>query len=376
VIEHGWRGLTRVAGRLPLDWSPGPRAERRADAVLHGASAGEVKAGIACLPALRAVSAGVDWLVCSGTDAGLSTGAEARLPRDVPRAVEAFFDRVRPSALVLVEADLWPNLLAGAAERSVPVGVLGARMSPRSLRGWRLLGSSARTVLDRVSAWAAASSDDAQRLLDVGVPSNRLRVTGWLKWSGGPDPAGAAERTAELDRRFSPTLRDAPLLVLGSIHPGELRAAAKRLAHGPLAPGRARWLAVARHGGRAVALAREGARLCPAGSFSLDHRFGVLRSWWGLADAALVGGGAAGRGVHDLLEPLAAGLRPLCFLDRGDPAGVGATLAALDLAFPLDRAAAPDTVPARDRHAFARIQASHDGRARGAAFLRSRGVLP
>lgn len=376
MIPLAWRTLTRAAEVLPGPWLPEPDATESADGVLHGASAGEVRAALACLPALTRASPGSRWLVTSGTRAGIAAGAAARLPRDLPGPTGGFLARVSPRSLVLVEAELWPNLLAGAASRGIPIGVLGARMSPRTLRRLRLAPGAARSWLAPVAAWAAASEPDAERLASAGVPGSRIHVTGWLKWQ----PAGGEDRVpalaAELPARFSGDLGCLPLLVLGSVHPGEIRALARAARGGPLEPGRCRWLAVARHETAARHLAREGLRACPAGTFSLDARFGVLGAWYRLAGAAFVGGGRKGSGVHDLLEPLSVGLRPLFFADRGDPGGVGEALLAAGLGVRLDRVRGPPPLPDRAPGAWERLRSERDGRVAGAAFLAARGVLP
>lgn len=369
MIPSLYRGLTSALGVLPATWEPTPRAEGPADYVLHGASAGEVKAALCTLPALRTDDHARSWLLTTGTDAGLRAGASVRLPRDAPRAVSAFLDRVQPRALILAEADLWPNLLAEAEGRGMPVGVVGARMSVASARRWSRFPRTARRWLGSVQAWAAASEEDATRLVGIGMAPGSVVVAGWLKW---PEPA-APLADHGLDDLFDPVAADRPLFVLGSVHPGELTRLAERLGDGPLAPGRARWLAVARHASRVGALGREGRRICPPGTFAVDGRFGVLRGWWGLADAAFVGGGGTGRGVHDLLEPVSAGLRPICSLGAGDPAGVGRTLVAEGLALS-DEASITD-LPTRCDGAWTGLRARHDGRRRAADFLASHGVL-
>ena len=142
-------------------------------------------------------------------------------------------------------------------------------------------------------------------------------------------------------------------------------------------PSAHRWLVVPRHASAAPRLLRE-ARRTLGPDARLEHRFGVLRSWYGVADLAFVGGGACGRGVHDLLEPLALGRRPLFFADRGDPGSVGETLSERGLALRLDgprpgAAAAGLAVPPQT---WALLRARFDGRDATVDFLVRRGVLP
>lgn len=367
LLETGWRAAGHLLGRpRSLSW-PSPRATPAAG-VLHGASAGEVKGALALAPFLP----GSDWIVTSGTAAGLAVGAAGRLPRDAPASVTAFFEVVRPRRIVLVEGDLWPVLLGEAARRGVPVGVAGARLSPRSLRWWRRAPRSARRLLDRVAGFAAASAGDAERLVEAGAAPDRVEACGWLKWCEPPGPDQVARRRGELTEGSG-----APLVVAGSVHPGELSELAAAFRSCGLDPSTHRWLIAPRHASTSRRVAVE-ARRCLGPAVRVEERFGVLRSWYGVADLAFVGGGARGRGVHDLLEPLALGRRPIFFADRGDPAGIGDVLCARGGAVRLD-GATPGAVgealgvPVCEPSA---LRARFDGRGPAVTFLTKQGVLP
>jgi 3-deoxy-D-manno-octulosonic-acid transferase len=375
MMYSAYRAATSAVEWLPGPWQPAPRPQGAADGVIHGASAGEVKAALALLEPLQKRRPEQRWVVSSGTAAGITAGAQFRLPRDLPARTCQLFDSLQLRSLLLVEAELWPNLLAEAARRDVPVAVVSARVSEPSAARMRRLGAAAQRLLQGISVFIAASPGDADRLLALGVPQQRIEVGGWLKWPATHDP-NLAPSTTVVDLAFA---RARPLLVLGSVHPGEASLLARRLAGSPLAPGRSNWLLVARHEGSAARLAREARQLCPEGSFFVDSRMGVLRSWYSHADAAFVGGGGRGRGCHDLLEPVAAGLRPLCFLRRGDPGGVGEVLGRLGLALCLDEqrrateiaALATERVPG----AWAQLRRDHDGRERSLDVLEARGLL-
>ena len=375
MMYQAYRAATSALELFPGPWQPEPRPAGLVDGVIHGASAGEVKAARALLIPLQLRRPGQSWAISSGTPAGMRSGADFRLPRDLPNGTASFFADLQLRSLLLVEAELWPNLITAAARRQVPVAVVSARVSPRTESRMRRLGREARRILDMISAFSAASESDASRLRALGVPAGRIEVGGWLKW---PTPQPSAEDCVgdEQEARFD---RPRPLLVLGSVHPGEAKALAQRLAGSELEPGRANWLLVARHARSDAQLRREAARLCPTGSYSIDCRMGVLRSWYQRADASFVGGGLKGRGCHDLLEPLAAGLRPMCFLRSGDPGRVGGVLGPLGLALTLDDEQPAVPIAARAMEAvpgaYAQLRRDYDGRRRTLDFLEAKGIL-
>lgn len=360
-----WTLLTTAAGTVaPAAWSA-PRPRPGPGRVwVHGASAGEVKAARS---AWDAVGRPGDWVLTTGTHAGLTAGADARAPRDVPRRMRECLEAIAPEALVLIESELWPNLLAEAGDRGVPVGVLGARISPRSFERWLRRPRTARALLGQVGAWAAASEADAARLVRLGAPAERVQATGWLKAPSPPPPPGPGEH--ELLQQLT---GDGPTVVLGSLHPGEVSLAAQQLADGELAPTRSRWVIVPRHQGAHAALRDEAGRHLVTGRWVLDPRFGRLTAWYGLADAALVGGGATGRGTHDVIEPLAAGLRPMFWRRRGDPAEAGGALLASGLGDDLDTGRGQGTKA--DAAAVSGFFARRDGRHAGLEWLATCGV--
>jgi 3-deoxy-D-manno-octulosonic-acid transferase len=350
VLDALARGLGAVLPTGAIDPRLAP-----ADVLVHGASAGEVKAAVASLPALLDGTSQTA-LLTTRTATGLLAGAQAILPRDTAAGVAALFDRVRPRVVVLIEAELWPNLLRGAVERGIPVAVLGARMSPRTLRHLRLVPATARAWLARVHSFAAASPGDLVRLVDAGADPASVMVCGWLKW-----PPGAA----------TPVRPEGDLLVLGSAWPGEIRALRDVLRGTPWAPTHRPWRVVARHAAHGPALRAEARRL--PGTIEVVDRFGVLRSAWAESAVAVVGGGWRGRGVHDLLEPLALGRSPWFHSGRGDAADIGRTLVGCGLAWDL-AAGPPSSVMAVSTEAWARLREAWDGRERGGAFFRSRGL--
>jgi 3-deoxy-D-manno-octulosonic-acid transferase len=126
--------------------------------------------------------------------------------------------RLRPSLLVIVETELWPNLLRAAQEAGARVVVVNARMSERSLRGYRLARPFMRRVLADVDEICAQTEEDAERFRRLGAPPERVRMVGNLKFEAQPP------KLAEIARPLKAALRkteQGPVLVAASTMPGE-----------------------------------------------------------------------------------------------------------------------------------------------------------
>lgn len=331
VLWNAWRGWRTPALRCRLGermaWHLPPRTDR--PLWLHAASVGELRAVAALRPQLRHLP--VPLLVTVGTPTGLARaremfGSDAGVSVqaacwDLPGAVRRFLAAARPSAAVFVETELWPNLIAGAQARGIPLALASARLSARSLRGYRRWAPAMmRTAVRTFAIIGAQTEADRARLLQLGAEAERVSVTGNLKFDL-PLDAGLASRGAALRARWAP---DRPLWVAGSTHAGEedlllaahrrlLEAAARRGAAAPLlafAPRHPeRFPAVARAlvaGGWRAAPTAEAASLPPAAAeVVLVNEMGVLLDWYAAADVAFVGGSLVAVGGHNLLEPAA-----------------------------------------------------------------------
>jgi 3-deoxy-D-manno-octulosonic-acid transferase len=302
---------------------------RRAKPVawFHAVSVGEVNLLGTLVPAF--CRAHPEWhvVVSATTDTGL---AEARKrfadadviawPFDFTWAVRAALRTVNPSLVVLTESELWPNFLAAARQSGVPVVVANARMSPRSYRRLRRFAGLARRLLYRnVSAFAVQEAEYAERLVALGVPREKVTVTGSIKYDGALKPRDTPA-TAKLRAALGP----APLVWLaGSTHAPEealiLRAFARLRAKFP----HLRLILVPRHPDRF----EEVARLIEASGLPFVRRsrvseplpempavvlldtVGELGAAWGLADVGFTGGSLDGvRGGQSMIEPAGYGV--------------------------------------------------------------------
>jgi 3-deoxy-D-manno-octulosonic-acid transferase len=328
-----WRGWRHAAYRDSVRARLALGLAVRADHPLwlHAASVGEVRA---LVPLIQSYAdPGTPLLVTVGTPTGL---ARARalvgrlrhvtvqaLPWDLPGAVARFMAANRPRAGVFVETELWPNLIAAANAAGVPLALVSARMSERSLH--RYLRWAPRLMRQTVSGFAAVGAQgepDRARFAQLGATVTS--ITGNLKYDLQLPPEVAVQGAA-LRAQWSP---QRPLWVAGSTHPGEeehclaahrlLLAAARGKAAAPpvlaLAPRRperfeAVWQSLQAQG-FATARSSQPAASRPVADVVLVDEMGVLPAWYAAADVAFVGGSLAPVGGHNLLEPAMLG-RPV-----------------------------------------------------------------
>jgi 3-deoxy-D-manno-octulosonic-acid transferase len=160
------------------------------------------------------------------TPAGREAG-EARLPSAAGRfylpldwrwAVRKALARIRPSLLVIVETELWPNLLRAAQEEGAHVVLVNARMSRRSLRGYKLVRPFIRRVLADVDAICAQTEENAERFRQLGAKPERVRMVGNLKFDAQPPELGKFARALKAALRQA---QRGPVLVAASTMPGE-----------------------------------------------------------------------------------------------------------------------------------------------------------
>src|SRR5690606_19068402 len=183
-----WRGFRQHA--YFLRWSERyasyPPGGEPAPVWLHAVSVGEVNAAAPLVDALRRLRPELRIVVTTITPTGSErvqalwgdAVVHVYLPYDLPGAVSRFLDHFRPTLALIVETELWPNLLFACRDRGVPTHILNARLSARSLRGYRVLGPLIRRALRSVHLVAAQSENDGRRFVRLGTPPERVVVTG------------------------------------------------------------------------------------------------------------------------------------------------------------------------------------------------------
>ena len=318
---------------------------------LHAVSAGETIAVASLIAELASewpADGSVPCLVTTTTPTG-SAEVTRRLgsavhhcyaPYDFRFAVRSFFARVRPRLLVLVETELWPNLIGEAHRRGIPVLLVNARLSERSARGYRVAGSLTRRMLEQIGFVACQYGDHFERFKALGLRDGQGGVFGSVKFDARL-PEDHRERVAALVQELG--LGQARVWVAGSTHPGEdelvLQAHARVCARFPassllLVPrhpvrgeevsrlARERGFTVLRHGVTGAASTgnlRGGASTRqppPPATTATADRFpqvvvcetmGQLQTLYGLSEIAFLGGSLVPHGGHNPIEAALCG---------------------------------------------------------------------
>ena len=382
LYAHAWRERFGLYGRPPI--APG-------SLWIHAVSLGETRAAAPLVEALRAARPGVRFLLTHGTATGRAAGqallrdgdAQLWLPFDLPGAVDRFLRHADPAVGVLMETEIWPNLLAIAAGRGVPVLVANARMSERSRRRGRRVDALLRPAFASLAAVLAQTDADAARLRDAGVRD--AGVVGNVKYDIAPDPAllargrswrGGIERgivvaastregeEAMLLAAWRGVAAPRPLLVIVPRHPQRFESVAELIAaSGFTMSRRSAWRADAP----------------PADLADVDVWLGdsmlEMPAWYALADVALLGGSFAPLGGQNLIEaaacgcPVVMGPHTFNFADAAELAlGAGAATRVADItegvatAVALASAASAPTRAARSHRALA-FASAHRGAA-------------
>lgn len=361
-LRLAWRGLRHPAYLRRWPQRLGYRLPAGRDVIwVHAVSVGEARASA---PLVAGLLAHGPVLVTTMTPTGADQVralfgpqvAHCYLPYDLPGAVGRFLDHFRPRLAVIMETELWPNLFAACRARGVPLAVANLRLSERSARGYRRWAALSRFLLRQPDRFAVQGEADADRLIALGAPAERVQVTGNVKFEL-KLPASQFEMAEARRREWG---SDRPVWLAASTREGEetrLLEAWRAL--------RARfpdllWVVAPRHperfGPAAVLLRRAGARVALLSKVRgralaqdvevlVADSMGELLTLYGAADVAFVGGSLVPTGGHNILEPCAVGT-PVVFgphmynfavaaelvCERGagvqvkDPAGVAAAL--------------------------------------------------
>jgi 3-deoxy-D-manno-octulosonic-acid transferase len=311
---------------------------------------GEVLSALALIRGLRRRRPGLPVVLSASTLSGfdLARSRAADLvdglyyyPYDLPFAVRRAAAAISPRMVVLVETDLWPNFLHHLSGAGIPVVLVNARLSERTFRGYSRVRPLVLPMLRSLSRICVQSAREAERFAALGVSRRRLVATGNLKFDQEDAVPPDEEAVSFLRKRIGLT-GSGPVLVAGSTHPGEEEILAAvfgelkpafaglQMVAAPRDPGRAAGVCrrLREAGLRAACLEQIDAAKGEALDAAVVDRIGLLRSLYGVCDAAFVGGSLAPFGGHNPLEP-AAYRKPVLFgPDMGDFPGIAEDLLA------------------------------------------------
>ena len=324
---------------------------------LHAVSVGEVLAAEKLLSALRSALPTWEFVVSTTTETGQRIAQQRHgvpvffFPLDFAFSVRSYLRALRPTLFVTMESELWPRMITECARAGIPLAVVNARVSDRSLPRYRRLRLLWKPLLAKVALFCAQGEESAERLRTIGAPPERVRVTGNLKYEASHSEANP------LAQRIASLLGQNRLLVAGSTLAGE---EAMLLAAWPAVLARvpdAVLLIAPRHPQRfdevfrLLSAGRFPVLRCSstppetlaaaAGTILLLDTLGDLASVYGIAAAAFIGGSLVPSGGHNPLEATRFGIPVLMgasyenFREMVDPmiaAGSVTIVSAADLA--------------------------------------------
>jgi 3-deoxy-D-manno-octulosonic-acid transferase len=290
---------------------------------VHAVSVGEALAAIPLIKALKAAYPHLPMLVTTMTPTGaarinMALGDSVRhayIPYDLPDAMSRFLQTMNPTIAIIMETELWPNLLAACHQRRLPVCLVNARLSEKSAQGYKRIAPLTRKMMQQIDIIAAHEQADAERFIELGAPKNHVVVTGNIKFDL-ELPRELEQESANLRAALG---KDRFIWIAASTHEGEEdlilaahQALREKNPHALL-------ILVPRHPDRFDAIAKLGEtrfkvirrsqqQACTADTaVYLGDTMGELLLMYSVADVAFVGGSLLPRGGHNLLEPGALG---------------------------------------------------------------------
>jgi 3-deoxy-D-manno-octulosonic-acid transferase len=327
ILRLAWRGL-----RAPDYWRRWPERFGSIEPPLgeqviwlHAVSVGEVMAAEPVIRSLLDKHPEYSILITTVTPTGSARAqalfghdvAHVYAPYDLPGAVNRFIERVRPQLAIVMETELWPNLFYACQQGDIPLLLLNARLSVRSVAGYRKVRRLTGQTLAAITEIAAQGEMDAARFESLGADARRITVTGNLKFEQRLPPSLLEQ--AEVLRRDWGVGR--PIWIAASTHEGEeelvldvFRTVRKRyrdclLVLVPRHPERFESVnELARYRGYRTVLRSERQPCTPDTAVFVGDTMGELPLFYAAADVAFVGGSLVHHGGHNMLEPAALGI--------------------------------------------------------------------
>ncbi|HTR01004.1 MAG TPA: lipid IV(A) 3-deoxy-D-manno-octulosonic acid transferase [Candidatus Acidoferrum sp.] len=326
-VRLWWRGRRNPAYRLRWRERLGGYVTpplSQSCVVFHAVSVGEVHAAVPLVESFLRQHPQQSVVITTTTPTGSARVNElfgtrvhhVYLPYDLPWCLNGFFRQFRPALLVLLETELWPNLLARCERERCPMLLVNARLSAKSFASYQRIAGLTRDMLQRLAAVSAQATADGERFVQLGLPRARLAINGSLKfdvsvqqdkiaqaqswksqWQGRPVWIAASTREGEDElvlQAHRQLLKQLPsaLLVLVPRHPERFGLAVE----------------LAKQRGLSVVQRSSGIGVTPATQVLVGDTMGDMHLYYPLADVAFVGGSLVPTGCQNVIEAAALGL--------------------------------------------------------------------
>lgn len=292
---------------------------------LHAVSVGETLAAVPLVKALQEKYPERRLLITCMTPTGSEriTAAfgdsvdHSYAPYDTPGAVARFLQRVQPKMLIIMETELWPNTVAACYKRQIPVILANGRLSEKSARGYARVSKLSGPMVAQLTAVAAQHGDDGGRFTALGLPAEKLHITGNIKFD--LELNAQIRQSAEALRQQWGGAHQRPILLAASTHRGEDEIILHAFNLIKQSVNNALLVLVPRHPERF----NQVGDLCLDAGYSLARRsnndstdnadillgdtMGELMTFFGACDIAFIGGSLVANGGHNMIEPAAWG---------------------------------------------------------------------
>lgn len=290
--------------------------------LLHSVSVGETLTAIPLVYALRNRNPRIQITITSMTLTGSERVQSAfgkdiyhvYLPYDLIGAMNRFLNHINPSLVIIMETELWPNLIIALHRRNIPIVIANARLSYRSAERYKKVKNFSALIMKRITIVAAQNEEDGIRFLELGLKKSQLIITGSLKFDISITPE-IAEKALNLRQKWAPqrqvwiatSTHDGEELLLLQVHRKLLKIFPNLLfVLVPRHPERfqevqemilkARFSYIMRSSGKSPSISTQ---------VVIGDTMGELMLLYGIADLAFVGGSLINRGGHNPLEALA-----------------------------------------------------------------------
>ncbi|MFC1674487.1 3-deoxy-D-manno-octulosonic acid transferase [Candidatus Omnitrophota bacterium] len=304
---------------------------------IHAVSVGEAMAVRQLLEALRKVYPKKNFVISTVTPTGNKIAKTLAgpqdfvtyLPMDLGFIVHKVISRVRPSLFIIVETEVWPNLISCLHRKKIPIAVVNGRISDSSFKGYSRIKLLIRMVLRKVDLFCVQTERDKDRLISLGVDRGNIQATGNMKFDNLIFDEEKVTGSVDKYRHLLGITKDEKLLLAGSTHPGEEEIILNtyknllgdfpdlRLLIAPRHPERSAQIAglIEKYGfePERISLLEDESetRLGKKMVFVLDT-IGQLIYFYALADIVFVGGSLTKKGGQNILEPTSLGKPVIC----------------------------------------------------------------